>query len=72
VNAIIVVGEPGRVAGFALAGARTVVAEDEPDLVAAWDALDGDVAMVLLTPAAAAALEGRLAERPDLLVAVLP
>jgi vacuolar-type H+-ATPase subunit F/Vma7 len=71
-NAIVVLGEAGRTTGFGLAGARVVVADGESDVGAAWDALEDDVAMVVLTPAAATTLEGRLDERPDLLVAVLP
>jgi vacuolar-type H+-ATPase subunit F/Vma7 len=58
---VAVVGEQVRVQGFALAGAQVLVAEDAQAARAAWDALDGDVAVVVLTARAAEALgDGRL------------
>jgi vacuolar-type H+-ATPase subunit F/Vma7 len=60
---IAVIGEPARVQGFALAGAEVCPA-DEPDAVrTAWDGLAADVTVVVLTPAAARALEGTDAGR---------
>jgi vacuolar-type H+-ATPase subunit F/Vma7 len=55
---VVAVGERSRVAGFALAGAEVVVAEDPAGVRAAVAALDDDVAVLLLTPRAAAALGG--------------
>jgi vacuolar-type H+-ATPase subunit F/Vma7 len=55
---LAVIGEPARVQGFALAGAEVCPAA-EPDAVrAAWAGLATDVAVVVLTPAAADALTG--------------
>jgi vacuolar-type H+-ATPase subunit F/Vma7 len=55
---VVAVGEQARVAGFALAGADVVVAEDGESVRSALAAVDADpgVAVVLLTPSAAAAL----------------
>jgi vacuolar-type H+-ATPase subunit F/Vma7 len=56
VGVIVVLGESSRVAGFALAGA-VVIPADDPDAVRrAWDALPEDTAVVVLTPKAAAAI----------------
>lgn len=49
-------GEGARVAPFALAGAGVVAAEDAASTCAAWRGLAADVAIVVLTPAAAAAI----------------
>ncbi|WP_062346085.1 V-type ATP synthase subunit F [Herbidospora yilanensis] len=53
---IAVIGERARVRGFALAGAVVSPAEDPDAARAAWDGLAADVAVVILTPRAAAAL----------------
>ncbi len=67
---IAVIGEQTRVQGFALAGAEVCPAT-EPDAVrAAWASLAGDVAVVILTPAAADALVGTPAG--DRLTVVMP
>jgi vacuolar-type H+-ATPase subunit F/Vma7 len=57
---VAVIGEQVRVEGFGLAGALVVPASGEAAVRAAWEALAADVAVVLLTPLAAAAL-GELA-----------
>lgn len=56
-------GERARVAGFALAGAEVVPVEDPADVLVAWGGLATDVDVVILTPAAAAAL-GELLDAP--------
>ncbi len=66
---IAVLGEPPRVDGWALAGAVVVPAPGEDDVRAAWAALPDDVAVVIVTPAAAEALG---AVSGDRLVVVLP
>jgi vacuolar-type H+-ATPase subunit F/Vma7 len=55
---MVAVGESARVAGFALAGADVVVAEDEAAVRGAVAALgsDPDVGVLLLTPRAREAL----------------
>ena len=66
---IAVLGEEGE--GFALAGALAVPAGTPEEARAAWRALPADVALVVLTPAAAAALEGLLDDLPDGRLAVV-
>jgi vacuolar-type H+-ATPase subunit F/Vma7 len=53
---IAVLGERIRVAGFGLAGAFVEEAESPSAVWDAWRALPEDVAVVVLTPAAAEAL----------------
>ena len=66
---VAAIGEEVLVAGFGLAGVRVLPAERPEAVRAAWRDLPGDVALVILTPAAAAAL----GEPPlEPLVAVLP
>jgi vacuolar-type H+-ATPase subunit F/Vma7 len=59
---VVAVGERSRVEGFALAGAEVVVAEGAADVRAVVAGLGDDVAVLLLTPRAAAALS--LTEAP--------
>ena len=69
-----VIGEAVRTAGFALAGAVVTTAETPEETRAAWRALPGDIAVLVLTPRAAAWL-GDLPTafpRRDLLVVVMP
>ena len=50
---IAALGEWSAIRGFALAGVRTVTAEDPDAVRAAWAALEHDVAVVILTASAA-------------------
>ena len=69
---VAAIGERVRVAGYALAGVKVHEAEDAAAVVSAWDGLDDDVACLLLTEPAQAALGTRLGERPRLVWTVLP
>ncbi len=60
------------VAGWALAGVRVREAADPASVRVAWNGLDGDVSVVLLTGDAAAVLRAELAEPSTRLVAVIP
>jgi vacuolar-type H+-ATPase subunit F/Vma7 len=53
---LVAIGESALLRGFGLAGVGVAVAEDAAGARAAWDALPGDVALVILTPAAYQAL----------------
>lgn len=57
---VAVIGEPQRVRGYALAGAKVFECQGTAAVRDAWDALGDDVAVVALTPAAAEALAGHL------------
>jgi vacuolar-type H+-ATPase subunit F/Vma7 len=56
VGLVVVLGESVRVRGYALAGAKTVVAETPDEVRRAWGTLDGDVTLVVLAPFAAETL----------------
>jgi vacuolar-type H+-ATPase subunit F/Vma7 len=58
---VVAIGAGSQVRGFVLAGARVCLAETPEAVREAWAALPDSVGFVILTPAAAAALE----ESPD-------
>jgi vacuolar-type H+-ATPase subunit F/Vma7 len=68
----VAIGEAVRVAGYALAGVEVRPAESPGAALNAWRTLDLDTQLVLLTPAAAAALEGLLTETASRIWVVLP
>ncbi|MGZ4292397.1 MAG: hypothetical protein ACXVQQ_07355 [Gaiellaceae bacterium] len=68
----VAIGDERRLGGYALAGAEVVPATAARTVIAAWEALDDDVALVVLSPDAHAVLAGRLDERPTVVWAVLP
>lgn len=70
--AAAVIGEAVRTGGFVLAGAVVITAEDAEQVRAAWGALPADVAVLVLTPRAAAWLGDLPRSRPGLLIAVMP
>ena len=67
---IAALGERHRVEGFALAGAWVAVADNTGEVERRWAELPEDVAVVILTPSAAAALAA--IARPLPLRVVLP
>lgn len=69
-STIAVLGAGHRVEGFALAGAIVFDAADSDSVRDAWASLPDDVAVVVLTPAAADALADVVQARP--LRVVLP
>jgi len=56
VSRVAVIGEHSLTAGFALAGAVVVASESAAAARSAWDGLPADVAVVILTAQAAAAI----------------
>ena len=68
----VVIGEPSRVEGFALAGVPVICAEGAQEVRLAWAALPSDAAVVVLTPRAAAALDDVPRPHDRALVAVMP
>jgi len=69
---VVALGEAVRVEGFALAGATVLVAEVPDAVCRTWESLPDDVAVVLLTTDAAAALAHGEAAPKDVLIAVMP
>jgi vacuolar-type H+-ATPase subunit F/Vma7 len=71
-NRIGALGETAKVEGFALAGALVFAADQSAEVDAAWTQLPDDLAVLILTPVAAAHLDTRLGDRPHLLSVVMP
>lgn len=69
---IAVIGAGTLVAGYGLAGAVLLAAEDDDAVRAAWDRLPEDVAVVVLTAAAARALGDTPSTSGPLLAVVMP
>lgn len=68
---IVAIGEQDRVEGLVLAGVEVLAAPSAEAARAAWASLDDGVAVVVLTPAAAAAVEGSFCP-PRRLQVVMP
>ena len=69
---VVVLGEAARVEGFALGGATVIAAEDRTAVLQAWATLGDDVAVVVLTTNASAALDGAAAPHAEILTVVMP
>ncbi len=69
---VAAIGAAYRVEGFALAGARVLVAVDPDDVRGAWRDLPATVRVVVLTPAAAALLDDLRAAPGAPLTVVMP
>jgi vacuolar-type H+-ATPase subunit F/Vma7 len=69
-----VIGEATRTAGYALAGAVVLAAENSDEAQTAWRSLPADIAVLVLTTRAAAWLGESLPPGTgrDMLVAVMP
>ncbi len=67
-----VIGETVRTAGFALAGAVVLTADNQDEARAAWRSLPADIEILVLTARAAAWLGEAAEPRRDVLVAVMP
>ncbi len=68
---VVAIGDPSRLAGYALAGAEVLTARTAAAAIAAWEALGGGVGLALLTAEAAAALGTRLDQPGVPLTAVI-
>jgi vacuolar-type H+-ATPase subunit F/Vma7 len=69
---IAALGERHRIQALAIAGVEAYPAATDEDALSAWRDLSTEVAVLILTQQSFAALAGRLDERRDLLVTVLP
>ncbi|MFI1200807.1 hypothetical protein K2224_38500 (plasmid) [Streptomyces sp. BHT-5-2] len=69
---VVAIGERARTAGFALAGAQVGPADDPDRVRAFWRELPADAALVVLTPAAAAALGPEVLDAAEPLTVVMP
>jgi vacuolar-type H+-ATPase subunit F/Vma7 len=71
-TAIAVLGEPVRISGYGLVGAKLLPATTSDEIRRCWHELSADVGVVLLTPAAADVLGPRVLESTAMLTVVLP
>jgi vacuolar-type H+-ATPase subunit F/Vma7 len=71
-GAVVALGETDLVIGFAGAGVRVVPAGTAAEARTAWGRLTEDVGLVVLTPAAAAAVGDDLRRAGPFLSAVMP
>jgi vacuolar-type H+-ATPase subunit F/Vma7 len=71
-GSVVALGGDHRLAGYVLAGVTVVHTATEAGTTDAWERLDDDVRLVILSADAAAALGSRLDERPDVLTVELP
>lgn len=67
-----VIGEQLAVEGYALAGCVVLPADNPDEVNSAWQALPPDTVLLILTASAAGWLSERLAQRPDIMTAVMP
>jgi vacuolar-type H+-ATPase subunit F/Vma7 len=72
VGRVAVIGEEVAVAGYALAGALVLPAEDDAAVRDAWSGLPEGIDLVVLTRRAADALGATRTADPSRLTAVLP
>ncbi len=68
----VAIGEAARVAGYALAGVEVRPVDTPAATLDVWRTLDRDTQLVLLTPAAANALDGLLTESAGRIWVVFP
>lgn len=71
-NRIVVLGEPGRVGGFGLAGATVIEATGSEEVESAWRTLPLDTTLLVVTPRVAALVGARLPDRARLTWVVMP
>jgi vacuolar-type H+-ATPase subunit F/Vma7 len=71
-STIVGIGATQELEGFALAGVRVIPAATGAEVATAWSALDSDVGLVIVSPAAAQVLQTDKPDRPDVLVVVMP
>jgi len=72
VKTVVGIGEEGVMTGFAVTGVPVITAETESEIIAAWDGLDDDVGLVILSARASEVLRADLEGRADRLSAVMP
>jgi vacuolar-type H+-ATPase subunit F/Vma7 len=72
VSTVVALGDSHELEGFALVGAVVIRAAGDAAISAAWNGLDTDVGLVILSPDAAKILGSRLGERTDVLTVTMP
>jgi vacuolar-type H+-ATPase subunit F/Vma7 len=72
VSRVVAIGEKELVDGYGLAGVQVLPAADATSARRAYAEVEGDAGLLILTPAAEAALAARLADVRRLVWVVLP
>ena len=71
-STVAVLGARALVQGFALTGARLLVAETAADVRDQWERMPNDVLVVIVTPSAAAELPGIRSSADGPMTVVMP
>jgi len=71
-DTVAALGEQSLLEGYRLAGASIHAAETDDEVRQAWTALQGNAAVVILTPRAAGVLGAVLSDRRSPMTVVLP
>ena len=71
-SGVVAIGERELVDGYGLAGVQVLAAADAASVRRAYAEVESDAGLLILTPAAEAALAVRLAEEPALVWVVIP
>jgi len=69
---VAAIGDRDDLDGFRLVGVPVTATPTPAAALAAWDSLSEHVGLVILSPAAAAALGPRLDDRPDVMAVTTP
>jgi vacuolar-type H+-ATPase subunit F/Vma7 len=69
---VAAIGSPAQVAGFGLAGAVVFPADDGSQALAAWESLDEEYVVVILTAAAAGGIGAERQGHPTRFTVVMP
>lgn len=71
-SAVSAIGESQELEGFALVGVSIQVATNPDDVISAWQRLDDDVGLVILSATAAETLAPLFGDRQETLTVVMP
>lgn len=71
-SVIVGIGATHELQGFALAGVHIIAATTKDEVEAAWNGLDPDVGLVIVSPEVAQQLGTKMQAREELLTVVMP
>ena len=71
-STVTAIGETHELEGFALVGVTVIATATPGQVIDAWQNLDPNVSLVILSPAARKTLHPMLADRPNILTVAMP
>ena len=71
-STVVALGSGHKLEGFALAGVTVVEARTDTEILQAWQHLDSEVGLMILSVPAARVLQPLIHERPDVLTVAMP